>query len=80
MPDKEGTPELSEIVSRWLLDNGYDGLYNADLDCGCELKDLMPCCQPATSCVAGYKIPCNPEHCEVGGQGCSFHMIDKKEH
>ncbi len=50
---------VAEIVVMYLKENGYEGLYNIDADCGCELGDLMPCCEAADDCHAGYKGPCN---------------------
>ena len=46
--------DIEEIVKEWLKANGYDGLYNSELECGCQLGDLMPCSEPHTSeCLAG---------------------------
>jgi len=47
--------ELKKIVKQWLSKNGYDGLVSADLECGCEIDDLMPCDTPLVDCEAGYK-------------------------
>lgn len=44
-----------EMVKRYLIDNGFDGLYNEDLGCGCELADLEPCGEIRSDCTAGYK-------------------------
>ena len=30
-----------EITKKYLIDNGYDGLFTDD--CGCLVDDLMPC-------------------------------------
>jgi len=50
---KESNPTVKEIVSDWLKKNGYDGLYN-DEECGCPLKNFMPCCGAVENCVAAY--------------------------
>ena len=51
---------VKEIVADYLTTNGYDGLCNADIQCGCGLDDLFPCvCMNETSCVPGYKAVCN---------------------
>ena len=52
-----GMPEevtLGEIIIKYLTDNGYHGLANEEIDCSCELGDLIPCgdcnfedCRPA---------------------------------
>lgn len=44
-----------EMVKRYLIDNGFDGLYNEDLECGCEINDLEPCDALQSNCKAGYK-------------------------
>lgn len=52
-------PTVSEIVKEWLKANGYDGLFNAEEECGCDLSDLMPCDDDAIGmCSAGYKVNC----------------------
>lgn len=44
------------IIEQWLKDYGYDGLFNDDCECGCEIGDLCPCCEPSIwYCQAGYK-------------------------
>ena len=48
--------ELHEILKEWLKDNGYDGLVDDELECVCDLNDLMPCGQPSVHCEAGYKV------------------------
>lgn len=32
-----------EVVSEYLVKNGFDALLNADIECGCVLGDLAPC-------------------------------------
>ena len=51
--------EVSEIVRKYLAENGFDGLWNPDEGCGCELADLAPCGEMESSCCAGYKRPCD---------------------
>ena len=43
-----------EITKKYLIDNGYDGLFTDD--CGCLLDDLMPCDCDCSYCEAGYKL------------------------
>lgn len=47
--------DLIEIVTEWLKEKGYDGLYDEDYECGCILSDLMPCDEPRMRCCPGYK-------------------------
>lgn len=56
-----------EIIKKYLVDNGYDGLCDSDCNCGCGVNDLSPCdnlslfhCKPAHS----KKLRC--EDCEDG--------------
>ncbi len=52
-----------EIIEKYLKDNGFDGLYNEDMECGCLLDDLCPCGEGIGSeCKAGYKLPGNEEY------------------
>ena len=51
--------DVLDIVLKYLEDNGYDGLFNADLECGCERTDLAPCSSIDEHCGAGYKFPCD---------------------
>ncbi len=44
-----------EIIKQYLVENEYDGLYNEDIDCACELSDLAPCGQTMAECTSGYK-------------------------
>ena len=69
---------IREIVAEWLVEHGYDGLYDPG-ECGCLLDDLMPCDYPSTQCQAGYKIACSGgDECEWGGE-CGFHVGPVKE-
>mgnify|MGYP001574958709 CR=1 FL=1 len=65
---------VKEIVSEYLIKNGYDGLFCDD--CGCEAGELMPCDSFIDICEPGHKIPCNPETCGAGGD-CLFHIGEK---
>jgi hypothetical protein len=51
--------EAWEIVEAWLKQNGFDGLYNSDAECGCLIGDLAPCGEIPLECTAGYKQPCD---------------------
>ncbi len=63
---------IQEIVSKYLTDNGYDGLYENDYECSCEKDELFPCDSPMPNCSAGYKGPCD---CEEEHE---FHIGAKK--
>ena len=51
-----------EIIKKNLIENGFDGLYNEDLECGCEIDDLEPCDSLQSNCKAGYKHPGDDEY------------------
>lgn len=45
---------IEEIVKKYLMENGYDGL--VDDECGCCIDDLMPCDSETKNCRPGYKV------------------------
>lgn len=47
---------VKDIVAEWLRDHGYDGLYFDD--CGCPLRDLMPCDCPNPNCAPAREYVC----------------------
>jgi hypothetical protein len=53
---------IKEIISKYLTDNGYEGLFNSDGECGCLLDDLCPCDGEIAECQPGYKLPGNEEY------------------
>jgi len=76
---------VKEIVAEWLKANGYGGLCNTDIDCGCELADLMPCdsegcdlCEPAYRCDPDCKNCDATEHCAIAFEGAEFCMRTEK--
>jgi len=66
-----------EIVREYLEKNGFDGLFNEQGECACELNDLAPCGEIGVDCEAGYKVDCDPETCPMDGN-CTFHIIPGK--
>ena len=59
-PITEGTGEspcsIPAICAAWLTSNGYDGLCDPDIECGCSIIDLMPCHSPGlNTCVPAHK-------------------------
>jgi len=51
--------EVSVIIHNYLVDGGYDGLFNSDEECACEINDLAPCGQMSDNCRAGYHQKCD---------------------
>ena len=50
------------IMAAWLTENGYDGLCDPTIDCGCPVRDLMPCGNPGLT-------TCEPAHKELQDDG-----------
>ena len=57
---------VKQIVLRYLEDNGYDGLYDTKVTCGCDLDDIMPCEDFCGNCKPGHKV-LNTENDNVFG-------------
>ena len=47
-----------EIIKEYLIQNGYDGLYNTAGECACLVEDLAPCSESCLDCEPGYRGPC----------------------
>ena len=53
-------PTVLEIVKQFLELNGFEGLFNSDVECACKLDEFISCdgefgiCE----CEAGYIVPC----------------------
>lgn len=62
--------DREEMLSNWLKEHGYDGLYNVSEGCGCDYNDLAPCGCPAPieACRPGYRVDCTPD-CDHGWGG-----------
>lgn len=52
---KDGTI-VQDIVTDWLKDNGYDGLVNADYECGCTPDKFAFCECVDRSCTCAYRV------------------------
>ena len=46
--------EIHDIVKTWLQENGYNGLCDPEIECGCAIDDFMPCGEPGHRCEAGH--------------------------
>lgn len=47
---------IREMITEALKENGFDGLYYPDMECGCFSGDLMPCENPDwDQCIGGFK-------------------------
>lgn len=60
-----------EIIKQHLIENEFDGLYNEDYECACEVIDLAPCGELQRDCKSGYKHPGDDEY--------DFYIKDYKE-
>lgn len=63
--------DVRKIVAKYLEENGFDGLYNLDVECSCLLSELMVCigiCECITpDCKPGYRVPCTNDKCQCEG-------------
>ena len=70
------TPTIKEIIIKYLKKNGYSGLYNGDIECGCPIEDIPLCEYPnLDECKAGYK--CKYATLNDCNEGCI--TADKKK-
>lgn len=70
---------LKDFIEKAIKDAGYEGLYNADIECACVLGDLMPCDEPnVDECCLGYRADCTDESCEGHGKDGHFHICARK--
>ena len=55
---------VKEIIKKYLIDNGFDGLCN--MDCGCGLRFLAePCDGDCGECQPAYKHERDCKNCNV---------------
>ena len=53
---KKETPCVKDMALSYLRGQGFEGLFNSDIECSCDVNDLMPCGQPYDNCEAGYRV------------------------
>lgn len=53
---------VKTILSEYLKQHGYDGLFNAELECGCTIDDSFPCEADFSECEPAYKLECPCEN------------------
>jgi hypothetical protein len=45
------------IIKKYLRENGFDGLCNCEMECGCLLENLVPCDSlDEIHCEPGYRV------------------------
>ena len=71
-------PTIRQIVEEYLKANGYGGLYGHL--CCCEVDGLMPCLNHLVGeCSAGYLVEYKDgKECPCG-EGCDWHVEEKKK-
>ncbi|MFW6106531.1 MAG: hypothetical protein ACOC8H_00045, partial [bacterium] len=58
---------IRQMMEKYLIRVGCDGLVNRGRECGCRVGDLMPCDEPdVTECQPGYIGPPPPEEKTTG--------------
>jgi len=50
---------VETIIREWLKKNGYDGLCNPSISCGCFIEDLQPCESVMIDCEPAYVHVCD---------------------
>jgi len=66
---------VKEIVIKYLQDNGYIGLDNPDLECGCRLDDeIAPCGEIGMSCMAYRETEKNCGNCAHYDWDCDYNL------
>ena len=66
---------VTEIVRTYLIENGFDGLYdpNSSEGCGCKIDDLFPCGELYEKCVPGHLVKCDDGKLDcIGDNGGEF--------
>lgn len=50
---------IKELIIKYAKENGYTGLYNTELECGCSLSEDYPLCNNICYyCEFGYVTEC----------------------
>ena len=63
---------VKEIIEKYLKENGYGGILNVNVPCGCFLDDLVVCDGPCHECQPGYVRMCEEEDSEFSGHPCVY--------
>ncbi len=70
---------IIEIVAKYLIENGYDGLVNPDSECGCAIDDICPSLDSYWgSCLPAYKVPADAAFKENWGDECTEMFCTEK--
>jgi hypothetical protein len=51
--------DVLDMITEYLEQHGYHGLYNPDGECACTPPGLAPCGNMSQHCVAGWMAPCD---------------------
>jgi hypothetical protein len=44
-----------DVLTKWLKENGYDGLVSNGAECGCEIGNLASCDESFGTCCPAYR-------------------------
>jgi hypothetical protein len=50
--------DVKTTIKEYLEENGYDGLYNGEIQCCCKKDELFICGEVYLDCRAGYLAQC----------------------
>lgn len=81
MTDFKDIAKFRPFIEQTLRENGYDGLVNVEMECGCVIGDIMPCGEidnvinELVGCQCGYSNPIR-----AAENGCDYWMqLNKPE-
>ncbi len=74
---------IKTIVETYLKENKFNGLVQNDMECSCEVGNLVPCDKEIGFCEPAYKVLGCPVHKVPGcaddcSEGCEYHMTTVK--
>jgi len=68
--------EVTDIVIKFIEENGFDGLYNYDLGCGCGKDEYFSCGELQMECCAAYRHE-SPDTCP---KDCDLNCFSNKDY
>ena len=73
--------DVKDVIKDFIKESDYDGLYNIDGECACELSDLQPCGENFSDCILGIKKKYDEltEEQKTHSDGACDFFIVKKE-
>jgi hypothetical protein len=71
---------VREFLAKKLKEEGFDGLVNPDVECGCSIDDIAPCgCVNLDECIPAYWWPCERTRSELSYSTPGWFTTDKPQ-